>query len=242
MLTSRERPGPATRVSARVLARRAAALLLLSNGKTDAEATAEEASESPDEGAENAPTNSENNSENNSESNPSLSSSIDTPAIGSRVNGYAGAVCARTRVAADIHFIITKVHNRKCSIKKAMLVAEFTRDESNSKTLQRRVIRFTEKLTTGPPPLISVTPVAAPGVTEKVSGLTSSENSSSLVVAINNGRKKRIVHTTGNEDTSVSTKMTRKTPKQVHAQMVHKQIDKKVRDRPVRKKSKVYWN
>ena len=226
MLTSRERPGPATRVSARVLARRAAALLLLSNGKTDAEATAEEASESPDEGAENAPT----NSENNSESNPSLSSSIDTPAIGSGVNGYAGAVCARTRVAADIHFIITKVHNRKCSIKKAMLVAEFTRDESNSKTLQRRVIRFTEKLTTGPPPLISVTPVAAPGVTEKVSGLTSSENSSSLVVAINNGRKKRIVHTTGNEDTSVSTKMTRKTPKQVHAQMVHKQIDKKVRD------------
>ena len=205
MLTSRERPGPATRVSARVLARRAAALLLLSNRKTDAEATAEEASESPE-------------------------SSIDTPAIGSRVNGYAGVVCARTRVAADIHFIITKVHNRKCSIKKAMLVAEFTRDESNSKTLQRRVIRFTEKLTTGPPPLISVTPVAAPGVTEKVSGLTSSENSSSLVVAINNGRKKRIVHTTGNEDTSVSTKMTRKTPKQVHAQMVRKQIDKKVRD------------
>ena len=82
MLTSRERPGPGTRVSARVLARRAAALLLLSNEETDAEATAEEASESPDEGAEKARTNSENNSENNSYSNPaSLSTSLATPAI-----------------------------------------------------------------------------------------------------------------------------------------------------------------
>ena len=63
MSTSRETPPAPTRVSARVVARRAAVLLLLSNKETDAEATVEEASGSPDEGQKRSPTNSENNSD-----------------------------------------------------------------------------------------------------------------------------------------------------------------------------------
>ena len=39
-----------------------------------------------------------------------------------------------------------------------------------------------------------------------------------------------MLHTTGNEDTSVTPRTSRKTPKQVHVQMVHKQIDKRVKD------------
>ena len=70
MLTSRERPAPATRVSARVLARCAATLLLLSNEETDAEATAEEGTGLSKQGQEKATTIFENNFENNSYFNP----------------------------------------------------------------------------------------------------------------------------------------------------------------------------
>ena len=56
MLTSRERPAAATRVSARVLARRAAALSLLSNEEADAEAIAEEGTGLSKQGQEKATT------------------------------------------------------------------------------------------------------------------------------------------------------------------------------------------
>ena len=139
-----------TGVSARVLARRATALKLLLTKATGVDVSAEEETRLSKEGEEKAGSICENNSENNSY-HPSTTTTIATTAIGFGINGYTGVVCTCTRIAADIHFIVTKVHNRGCITKKAMLFASFTAEESNHKSLQRRVIRFAEKLSTGPP-------------------------------------------------------------------------------------------
>ena len=168
---------------------------------------------------------------------PSTTTTIATTDIGSSISGYAGAVCRRTRIATDIHLIVTKVHNCVCTIKKAMLFAGFTAEVSNRKSLQRRVIRFIEKLTTGPPQLIKVTPDAAAGDTEKISGLTTSKNGSGSnnngvtpVLGSKNGSNNRTIDSTGSNTTTITLKPSWKTAKQVHVEMVHEQIDKIVKD------------
>ena len=127
--------------------------MLLSNKGVGVAANAKEASGLSDKDCKNAATNSKNNSKNTSTtlSPPSIVTTTAEP-IGSTANRCTELVCTRTRIAADIHFVVLKVRNHGCSIKKAMLFAGFTAEESNHRALQRRVIRLTAKLTTAPPP------------------------------------------------------------------------------------------
>ena len=85
--------------------------------------------------------------------------------------------------------------------------------------------------------MIKVTPDAAAGDIEKVSGLTTSENASGSnnngvsVLDSNNGSNKRKLDSTGSNTATTTLKPSQKTARQVHIHMVNEQTDKRVTDK-----------
>ena len=81
---------------------------------------------------------------------------METIAVGSVKIGCTVGACERTTLAAE-NLFGSRSRGLQCSVKRAMLFAQFSEDEANNKkALQRRVQRCMERIVKGPQIILNV--------------------------------------------------------------------------------------
>ena len=156
---------------------------------------------------------------------------LQTVPLGSAPNGYTVQVCQRMRLAAQPLFISLE-NNTLCSVKKAMILANFSDEEANIKAFQTNVQRLSGKLTRGPQLSLSPRKLTKAVLGKQISDLTSSNvgtRDSSAARSTNGG----IGALSGSSFSSAAGMLVkqRRTAKQVHSETVKKKHKKDIADK-----------